>query len=233
MSIFQDFERAKELIGEEKWNSIGIYINNHHPELLLDQIIYNPDNWLEYEKWFYKNIKDIYVDVDCTWKTDYGDYRCFATIGCNKNELGNVIVSYDEDTIRNLTGNIKENLKEQELKNAFAVLISNNIEKYIKLPKTSECSNLLKEIYDSVCFSDASMCHIIDYEDWGDFYDEIYSEKDIENLKLEIKKYKLDDVIEVDTGEYLIVGYSDLETRFIDDRNIKEIEKDDLKELEI
>ena len=38
----------------------------------------------------------------------------------------------------------------------------------------------------------------------------------------EIKKYKLDDVIEVDTGEYVIVGYGDLETRFIDDRNVKD-----------
>ena len=36
------------------------------------------------------------------------------------------------------------------------------------------------------------------------------------------KKYKLDDVIEVDTGEYVIVGYGDLETRFIDDRNVKD-----------
>lgn len=28
-------------------------------------------------------------------------------------------------------------------------------------------------------------------------------------------------MIEIDTGEYIIVGYGDLETRFIDDRDIK------------
>jgi len=40
-------------------------------------------------------------------------------------------------------------------------------------------------------------------------------------LNNEIKKYGLDEVIEIDTGEYIIVGYGDLETRFIDDRDIK------------
>ena len=49
-----------------------------------------------------------------------------------------------------------------------------------------------------------------------------YTDKDLEILNNEIKKYKLDDVIEVDTGEYVIVGYGDLETRFIDDRNVKD-----------
>ena len=47
----------------------------------------------------------------------------------------------------------------------------------------------------------------------------LYRQRFINN---EIKKYKLDDVIEVDTGEYVIVGYGDLETRFIDDRNVKD-----------
>ena len=48
----------------------------------------------------------------------------------------------------------------------------------------------------------------------------------VKTLK-EIKKNNLEDVIEIDNGEYKIIGYSDLETKFIDDREIssnKEIE---------
>lgn len=71
------------------------------------------------------------------------------------------------------------------------------------------------------------MCHI-DYEDWKELKEDLdYTDKDLEILNNEIKKYELDEVIEVDTGEYAIVGYGDLETRFIDDREInsnKEIE---------
>ena len=104
-----------------------------------------------------------------------------------------------------------------ELKNAFAVLICSDIEKYLKLPTISNVSKLLKEIYDCVVTSECSMCHI-DYNEWEDFYDD-YNERDIEQLKKEIEKYNLEEVIEIDNGEYKIVGYGDLETRFLDDRN--------------
>lgn len=77
-----------------------------------------------------------------------------------------------------------------------------------------------KEIYDSVCESDATMCHISD-EDWNDYYIDNYSDNDIEVLKEEIKKYGLDEVIGIDDGEYKIVGYGDLETRFNDDRKLE------------
>lgn len=66
------------------------------------------------------------------------------------------------------------------------------------------------------------MCHI-DYEDWKELKEDLdYTDKDLEILNNEIKKYELDEVIEVDTGEYAIVGYGDLETRFVDDRNVKD-----------
>ena len=45
--------------------------------------------------------------------------------------------------------------------------------------------------------------------------------------QIEKQLRKLEDVIEIDNGEYKIIGYSDLETKFIDDREIssnKEIE---------
>jgi hypothetical protein len=205
------------MVGKEKWESIDKYINKVHPELRLDQIIYNSNNWIEFEKWFYKNLKGSTVNVCDVWQTDYGDYKALAEIGKNKELEGTIITSYDEQVIRNITDIEKGSLTVNELKNAFAVLIWSDIEKYLKLPTISNVSKLLKEIYDCVVTSECSMCHI-DYNEWEDFYDD-YNERDIEQLKKEIEKYNLKEVIEIDNGEYKIVGYGDLETRFLDDRN--------------
>lgn len=217
MSIFQEYEEIKKMVGKEKWESIDEYINKVHPELRLDQIIYNSNNWIEFEKWFYKNLKGSTVNVLDVWKTDYEDYKALAEIGKNKELEGTIITSYDEQVIRNITDKEKGSLTVNELKNAFAVLICSDIEKYLKLPTISNVSKLLKEIYDCVVTSECSMCHI-DYNEWEDFYDD-YNERDIEQLKKEIEKYNLKEVIEIDNGEYKIVGYGDLETRFLDDRN--------------
>lgn len=217
MSIFQEYEEIKKMVGKEKWESIDEYINKVHPELRLDQIIYNSNNWIEFEKWFYKNLKGSTVNVCDVWKTDYGDYKALAEIGQNKELNGTIITSYDEQAIRNITDIEKGSLTVNELKNAFAVLICSDIEKYLKLPTISNVSKLLKEIYDCVVTSECSMCHI-DYDEWEDFCDD-YNERDIEQLKKEIEKYNLEEVIEIDNGEYKIVGYGDLETRFLDDRN--------------
>ncbi len=217
MSIFQEYEEIKKMVGKEKWESIDEYINKVHPELRLDQIIYNSNNWIEFEKWFYKNLKGSIVNVWDVWETDYGDYKGLAEIGKNKELKGTIITSYDEQVIRNITDKEKGSLTVNELKNAFAVLICSDIEKYLKLPTISNVSKLLKEIYDCVVTSECSMCHI-DYNEWEDFYD-YYNEIDIEQLKKEIEKYNLKEVIEIDNGEYKIVGYGDLETRFLDDRN--------------
>lgn len=218
MSIFQEYEEIKKMVGKEKWESIDEYINKVHPELRLDQIIYNSNNWIEFETWFYKNLKGSTVNVCDVWQTDFGEYKALAEIGQNKELKGTIITSYDEQVIRNITDIEKGSLAVNELKNAFAVLICSDIEKYLKLPTISNVSKLLKEIYDCVVTSESSMCHI-DYNEWEEFYDDDYNERDIEQLKKEIEKYNLKEVIEIDNGEYKIVGYGDLETRFLDDRN--------------
>lgn len=231
MSILQEYEKIKKDIGEEKWNSIDTYIKKHHPELRLDQIIYNSDNWLEFEKWYDKEIKITNVNVVDVWKTDYDDYRGYVEIGKGEIKKGNVIASYDENTIRNLTGNLNNPLSERELKNAIAVLVSLDFEKYLSLPKISEVSPLLKELYDYVCESDATMCHITS-EEWKDYYSERYSENDLDDLENEIEKYGLEKVVDIFNEEYVtsdnriiksdyrIIGSGDLETCFIDDRNL-------------
>ena len=221
MSILQEYEKIKRNIGKEKWDSIETYINNHHPELTLDRIIYNADNWIDFEKWFYSEMKLIGVNVLSTWKSDYDDFRALAEIKKGTNDLGTIIASYDENTIRNLTGNIKNPLSDTELKNAFAVLISSSFDYYSELPKISNCSKLLQEVYDDVCESDASMCHITS-EDWNEFYKEDFTDKDVDNLKKEVKELGLQEVITFDDAEYKIIGWGDLETRFNDDRYLQE-----------
>ena len=94
------------------------------------------------------------------------------------------------------------------------------------MPKISKCSKLLQDIYDSVKESDASMCHITE-DDWNYFYKMDFTEKDVDNLKKEVKELGLDEVITFNDAEYKIVGYGDLETRFNDDRYLQERIKDE------
>ncbi len=155
-----------------------------------------------------------------TWVTDYDDMRCNAILIQNGKEVANIIASYDECDLRHSIGNKDSEMNKEFVERAFQTLIYDDLKSYLELPKISNCSKLLQEIYDSVCESDATMCHISD-EDWNDYYIENYSDSDIELLKEEIKIYGLDEVVGIDEGEYKIVGYGDLETRFNDDRRLE------------
>ena len=64
------------------------------------------------------------------------------------------------------------------------------------------------------------MCHITQ-EDWNQFYKDNFTEKDIDNLKKEVKELGLQEAITFDDAEYKIVGWGDLETRFNDDRYLQ------------
>lgn len=119
-------------------------------------------------------------------------------------------------------GYSSKKFNERMMKRSFKSLILNNFDYYTKLPKIRECSEILQEIFDGICSSDSGMCHI-DYNDWKDYYTEKFTDKDLELLKEEIQKYRLEDVIEVDNGEYQILGYSNLQYMFND---TKEFEKE-------
>ena len=117
------------------------------------------------------------------------------------------------------TGDNKNIQKTQKFfNNAFKTLIYDNFNQYLKLPKLSSCTKLLQEIYDSVCESDATMCHITE-EDWIEDYSDRFNDNDLKKLKMEVEKYGLQEVITFNDGEYKILGYGDLETRFNDDRD--------------
>lgn len=169
--------------------------------------------------WINENVNLRKVEILNIWKSDYDDIRCNAILYKDKKQVANIIASYDYETIRNFTNQIYPNTKfEKQFMNVpLKTLIYDDFDKYLKLPKISKCSKLLQEVYDTVCESDATMCHITE-DDWKECYADRFSNKDIEKLKEEVKKYCLEAVITFNDGEYKIVGYGDLETRLNDNR---------------
>ncbi|MBO5414698.1 MAG: hypothetical protein J6A17_03615 [Bacilli bacterium] len=172
--------------------------------------------------------KSVNVKLLNVWKSDFGDMRCNAVVSINGREKSNIIARFNLYEIENL----------QHPNNEIKTLIKDEWEKYVYLPKISKCSKLLQEIYDTVCNSDSKMCHI-DFNDWKEQYADEYTKEDLDVLYDEIKKYKLEDIVDLNDMEYLlkdgystkeelkdykpeykIVGYGDLETCFNDDRNL-------------
>ena len=70
MSILSEYEDIKRDIGEEKWNAIDKYLETERPDLRLDQILYNPQNWMKFEKWFYDSFEEIVNVVDVWFYQD-------------------------------------------------------------------------------------------------------------------------------------------------------------------
>lgn len=220
MSILQEYEEIKKEIGQEKWDSFYSYLSQH-PELSFDKIIYNAKNWQNFNNWFNENIQLKKVEVLSTWATDYDDIRCNAILYKNQQKKANIIASYDETDIRYSIGDSDTELTDEFVTKAFKTLIYDDFDSFLNLPKISECSRLLQEIYDNVCCSDSTMCHITD-EDWEEQYSDNFTENDLDILQEEITRFHLEDIVTINQEEYKIVGYGDLETRFNNDRNLNQ-----------
>ena len=168
------------------------------------------------------------VEITGTWSTDYDDIRCSAKLYEKDKAVANVIASYDEMDLRYSIGDENSEMNSEFMYRAFKNLIYFEFDKYLELPKISQCSKLLQYVYDCVRESDVTMCFIHN-EDWKNYYIDKYSENDLNILRDEIKKYNLEAVIEIDAGEYKIIGYGDLETRFNDDRHISKFLSEEKK----
>ncbi len=220
MSILQEYEQIKREMGEKKYDSIEKYLETH-PDILLSDILYKPEHYINFDKWYNWKILNRKVRINSIYETSFDDVRCDAVLYQNDKAIANIIASYDANEM-NFRCNNDPNLA----KEALRVSILDDFDKYIELPKISKCSKLLQDIYDDVCQSDSSMCHISE-EDWNEFYKEDFTEKDIDNLKKEVKELGLHEVVTFDDGEYKIIGWGDLETRFNDDRYLQEKVKDE------
>lgn len=220
MSILQEYEKIRKAMGEKKYDSIEKYINTH-PDVLLSDILYKSECYIAFDKWYNWKILNRKVRINSIYETGFGDVRCDAVLYLNDKAVANIIGSYDASEMNFICNNNPDLAKE-----ALRIAILDDFDKYIDLPKVSKCSKLLQDIYDNVCESDSSMCHITE-DDWNEFYKEDFSEKDFDNLKKEVKELGLQEVITFNEAEYKIVGYGDLETKFNDDRYLQEKVKDE------
>ena len=211
----QEYEQIRREMGEQKYDSIEKYIDTH-PDVLLSDILYKPEHYINFDKWYNWKILNRKVKVNSIYETSFDDVRCDAVLYQNDKAVANIIASYDAKEM-----NFRCNNNPDLAKEALRVAILDDFDKYIELPKISKCSKLLQDIYDDVCQSDASMCHITS-EDWNEFYKEDFTDKDVDNLKKEVKELGLQEVITFDDAEYKIIGWGDLETRFNDDRYLQE-----------
>ena len=256
MSILQEYEEIREFIGHDLYDSIDNYLKEVSPQeqyekynkeltstnipiesfakrdeelkkkygiVLLSDVIYNRDEWNKYFTWYHEVHNHRQAKILDIWKTDFDDIRCNALLYENNKLIANVIVGSELMTFEE-----EKQIGKTDDKQTFKTIIYNNFNKYVHLPKVSRCSKLLQEVYDFVCESEATMCHI-DSDDWKEFYADRFNDKDIENLKEEVKLYHLEDVITFDDNNYKILGYGDLEKSFNDDRKINR-QKDKDKE---
>ena len=220
MSILQEYEQIRREMGEQKYDSIEKYIDSH-PDVLLSDILYKPEHYINFDKWYNYKILNRKVRINGFYETSFDDVRCDAVLYQNDKAVANVIGSYDANEM-NFRCNNDPNLAKETLR----VSILDDFDKYMNLPRVSKCSKLLQDIYDDVCQSDSSMCHITQ-DDWDEFYKENFTEKDVDNLKKEVNELGLQDVITFNDSEYKIIGWGDLETRFNDDRYLQERIKDE------
>ena len=156
------------------------------------------------------------VNVKGIWETGFKDIQAYI-----ETEKGNFVVSYEDSMLSNILGIDTDDLYDligktdfNSLENVFATLVFKDKESYFKLPKLSKCSNLLQELFETVLESDNGM-FFYEYEDWEN---DGHTEEDLNILEKEIKKYGLQEVIEIKENNCIITCYSDLITRFIDDR---------------
>lgn len=247
MSISQEYEEIREEIGHEKFDMIEKYLDEICPQskykkydkesrellfssgdlwlekdkelkekygvVLFSDVLYKEEEWEKYDKWFNEKYKQRKVEILGIWESDFDDFRCNAILYQKGKKISNIIVTYD-----------KEKLNNKDKDYVFKTLIYENFENYISLPKISKCSKLLQEIYDFVCESENSMCHITN-EEWQELYSNRYNDNDIEKLKKEIEKYDLKEFIELNENEYKIIGYGNLEIKFNDDRKFMKDKK--------
>ena len=203
----------------EQWLEKKKDLESKYNIVFLSDVLYKPEYWEKYEEWYNENHLHRKVEITDTWSVDYDDIRCNAVLYEQEKAVAKIVASYDETDLRYSIGDENLEMNSEFVHRAFKNLIYFEFDKYLELPKISQCSKLLQYVYDHVRNSDVTMCFIHN-EDWNNYYSVHYSENDLDTLRDEIKKYELEAVIEVDAAEYKIIGYEDLETRFNDDRNL-------------
>lgn len=248
MSILQEYEEIRSDIGYEEFDTIQKYLDIVSPMeqydkyndeirefsnlsgeeyikkieetkkkygvILLSDVLDKQDEWEKYFRWFSEEYKKRNAEILDAWISDDYNIKYEAVLSVDNKPVAHIISTCWRETWE----------KDLNKLDKFKDLAYSSFDKLTSLPKISKCSKLLQDIYDTVCQSDSKMCHITD-DDWKELYSDEYSDKDIEELKKEVKELGIDKVITFNDAEYKIIGWGDLEMSFNDDRNIS-IDKD-------
>lgn len=99
-------------------------------------------------------------------------------------------------------------------------MIYDNFKKYENLPKLSETSKMLQDIYIEVSTNESKMA-FIDDDFWNTEFKDRYTDKDIEYLKKEANRLKLEDVITFNQDNCKITAYSGILNKFNDNRHLR------------
>lgn len=209
------------------FNNEIVQLKNKYNVVLLDDVLYKNEEWVKYNNWYNENHLHKKVKIMEIWHTDYDDVRCYAFLYQDGKKVGKIIASYEDKKIENFIDDELDSIGWNGFaEEVFKSLIYDDFDKYLNLPKISNCSKLLQEIYDDATSSEYSM-YFVTEDEWQEYYSE-FTDEDFENLKLEVEKLGLQEAIGVYDGAYKIVGYHDLEISFNNDRHL---EKDQEMEM--
>ena len=221
MSILQEYEMIRNGIGHDKFDAIDIYLKTLYSK--KDKENYEKElktlRQLPLDKMF-EEIKKLGKKYNMYFLSDIlFNHECWQKFDnwYNEHYLKRSIDIIDLLWIPEF-GDENSEMNDKFLTAAFKNLINDDFDWFLKLPKLSECSSLMQEIYNNICDMDSLIFHL-SYDDWEKYYAKSYSD-DLEILKEEIKKYNLEDIIRVDTSEYKFDVDGDLKMRINDDRNI-------------
>lgn len=157
---------------------------------------------------------NIYIKIKNTWIIENEDYLyANITIYKNKELIANIIDFFDENELRCNLRNYNYPLTENNVIKAVKRIVYNNIDKYLSLPKISDCSPLLIEIFNSVNNYEGYVFPFL-YEDYELLFPNGNFSLDLKTLENEVKKYSLENVIVFNSDGYVLEAYPDLKTKF-------------------
>lgn len=149
---------------------------------------------------------NIKVKINQTYHVDdeqYFDYSIY---------LGDKLIIESTDSVEYNSIDFTE--PEQEM-TVYKKYIEENLDNILNKPRLIYIPNkLLKYIFMGLAQSDSNMC-FVNPEEWVDLVEnEEYTQEDLEQFKYIVDFYKLNNVIETNSADYVIIAYTDLLTYF-------------------
>lgn len=212
MSLLQEFEEIKKDIGEEKSKTIDEYCESHGDNLDFGKIVYNQVEWSKFNNWYNEHKLNRKVLILGNWENDEDCINCNAILVKDKIPIANIIDSFNKEMFQE-KGSINN-------KQVLKSMIYDNFEKYENLPKLSKTSKMLQDIYIEVSTNESKMA-FIDDDFWNTEFKDRYTDKDIECLKKEANRLKLEDVITFNQDNCKITAYSGILNKFNDNRHLR------------